>query len=969
LAILFFSDLSGQIKRAQNWTFSHNNGFDFSTGTPQLTTSSTFTTAGFQGGGGAISNENGNLVCYSNGSNVWQPNGTIMMGGAGLAGNSMATQSAIIVPSVTSSTRYYVFTNSAQSLNIELNYYDVELTLNGGNGMVIGPTLLLNPSTEKLAATRHGNDKDYWVVAHKYNSDEFHAFLIDENGVNGTPVISAVGVSHLSTAGGGEYQGALKISPDGQWLITCNFASGNVQLFKFNNVTGQVSDPITLTSGNTVFPYGAEFSADSKKVYYSRKASNSNPPFGVHQFDLDHASIDCLLSSEQIVSNGNEFKPYADMQLGPDKKIYLFPVNTYIPNIDTLGALTTPEKVCPDCGFEDQHIQTSNNVTGGGVNFVSSFLSDGIKYEFGSNCEFDTTWFSPEDTLALDSVHWNFGDPSSGMNTSSAINAGHVFSSPDTFLVTLVTYRGTLADTFTRNVIIWDVDYNLIGLDTTICNGQPITLDATWYNACIEWNDGTTNNTLPVSAAGTYWADISYQSCVWRDSIDVILVNNPPQFTLGNDTLVCSNASFMIDPNLPNAYYSWQDGSTDTTFEVTSTGVYWLAATNACGTAIDTINVELNQAAQPVLDFPEDTTLCNTATLILDVTFENAAYQWNDGSSQSVKEIDEAGSYWVTVGNVCDTVSDTINVFFDDPLVSALDKVDLLCEGPNTIIISATTEASPVLWSTGSFASSIQITSPGTYSYIDSNQCGSLLDTIQILQWDSTYVLRIGEDTILCDEETEIETGDFQQDYPWKYTWNTDETAPTISTNAGNYILTASNRCAEVEVNRFIDVSPTVTINEVVDRTVCEGKSLLLSLSSDVLSVNWSNGETGSEIEARQAGVYFVEIIDSNGCIQEDSIALDDDCPGLVFPPNVFSPNGDGINDEFCIALDNIIDYQIFLLDRWGTQVFYSENDTKCWDGVIRGKRAAAGTYFYVVEVEDAKNEKASYRGSFTLLD
>ena len=964
LCLLFFASISAQNYRTQNWTFPDDNALDFSSGIPIPDTSS----AAGLGGGASISDLNGNLVFYSNGETVWTSNGSVMMGGAGLAGNSGAAQAALIIPSTTSSTRYYLFTNSAQSLNIELNYYDVEMTLNGGNGAVFGPNLLLNPSTEKLAATRHANDQDYWLLAHKYNSDEFHAFLIDDNGVNTTPVISSVGIPHLSSAGGGEYHGVMKISPDGQWVVTCNFASGTVQLLKFNNETGQVSDPLTITSGASVFPFGADFSADSKKLFYSRKASNVANPFGIHQFDLDHISTDCLLSSEQIVSNGNPFKPFADLQLGPDKQIYLFPVNTYIPNIDTLGALTQPDKMCPNCGFQDQFLQTENNVTGGGVNFVSSFLSDGITYEFGTNCEFDTTWFTPEDTLALDSVNWNFGDPLSAENTSNSINAGHIFSSPDTFLVTLLAYRGANIDTFTRNVIIWDVNFNVLGLDTTICNGQPITLDATWNSACIEWSDGSTNNTLPVSTAGTYWADISYQSCLWRDSIDVILINNPPQFNLGNDTLVCSNANFLIDPNLPNAYYSWQDGSNDTTFNVTSTGVYWLAATNSCGTTIDTINVELNQSAQPVLEFPEDTTLCITETLILNVTFENASYEWNDGSSLAIKEINEAGTYWVEVGNICDTVRDTITVFFDEILVSSLNETNLLCDDFDTILITATTDTSTVTWSTGLNSPSLQVTSPGVYSYIDSNACGIIFDTTNVLQWDSNYVLDIGKDTVLCREDLLIITGDTAQDFPWTYSWNTDENTAIINSGAGNYILTASNRCASEEAERFIDVTPTIRINEVIDKSVCEGKSITLSITENAESISWSTGEVGNMIEAIQAGVYFVDVIDSNGCAQQDSIALDDNCPGLVSSPNVFSPNEDGINDEFCVDLENILDYQIYLYDRWGVEVFHSNNETSCWDGEIMGQKASAGTYYYVIEVEDSKNEKASYRGSFTLL-
>ena len=56
------------------------------------------------------------------------------------------------------------------------------------------------------------------------------------------------------------------------------------------------------------------------------------------------------------------------------------------------------------------------------------------------------------------------------------------------------------------------------------------------------------------------------------------------------------------------------------------------------------------------------------------------------------------------------------------------------------------------------------------------------------------------------------------------------------------------------------------------------------------------------------------------------------------------------------------------MFDRWGFRVFQSDNSATCWDGKIRGQKASSGTYFYVVEVEDYKSEKASYRGSFTLL-
>ena len=117
----------------------------------------------------------------------------------------------------------------------------------------------------------------------------------------------------------------------------------------------------------------------------------------------------------------------------------------------------------------------------------------------------------------------------------------------------------------------------------------------------------------------------------------------PPQFSLGNDTSVCNVFDFEIDPNLPNVYYVWQDGSNDTTFTVNATGVYSLTATNSCGSTSDTLIVTVNTTAQPVLNFPDDTIVCDTAIFNLDVTFDDAEYLWSDGSTNSSLFIDSAG--------------------------------------------------------------------------------------------------------------------------------------------------------------------------------------------------------------------------------------------------------------------------------------------------------------------------------------
>lgn len=965
LLISFIS--SGQSYRAQRWSFPNFNGLDFSSGSPTVVTDSLTGERGTS----SICDVNGNYLFYSNGEKVWQANGAIMQGGTGLVGDQNAIQSSIIIPSPLSATRYYLFVveeRSPANPIPEVYFYDVEMTLNGGNGGVVGPTMILDSAVEKIAATRHADDKSYWVVAHKIDSDEFQAFLVDENGVNITPVTSAVGVVH-STIFSADHEGQMKISPDGKWIATCNFSSGNVQLFRFNNATGVVSEPITLASGITNFPYGCEFSADSKKFYFNRSASNASNPVGIHQFDLDHASVDCLLASEVEFSNNNPFRLYADMQLAPDKKIYLS--YSYAFAYDSLGTIENPEEVCPSCDYIDQALEVNHSINFGLPNFVSSFLSDGITVEFGTNCENEPTIFFPEDTLNLDSVRWNFGDPLSGSNESTLLQAAHTFSAADTFLVTLDAYRNGVAETFSRKVVIWDVALDILGNDTTLCNGQPVTFDASWNNACLLWSDSSTNNTFTTNQEGTYWVEVSYQSCVWRDSVEVTLVNSPPIVDLGNDTSVCGSVNFTLDPDVPNAFYTWQNGSNDTTFQVTTIGVYWLAASNACGTGSDTLLVEINTDAQPTLNFPQDTTVCENEGFDIDVTFTGATYTWSDGFTGSIRNITNAGVYWVEVANSCDTVSDTFQLNIDVPIVGILPATEVHCGPGDTIKLISDKDSSTVLWSTGITAAVLPITEGGVYGFTQENTCGIFMDSVKIFDWDSNYVIDIGNDTIVCPDAPLLTIGDFEEAYPWVYSWNNEETDALISVEPGIYQLTAEHRCASLLSVINIEEAKPIGINDsLLDTVLCQGEIATISLNAAFAdAIKWSTGDDSPELQVTAAGSYFVSITDTNGCEFEDKITFNDFCPGIINAPNIFTPNGDGLNDEYCIELINVVNFRLHIFNRWGIELYFAENESPCWDGQTSGSETSSGTYFYLIEGEDSLGEPFAFRGSFTLID
>jgi gliding motility-associated-like protein len=87
------------------------------------------------------------------------------------------------------------------------------------------------------------------------------------------------------------------------------------------------------------------------------------------------------------------------------------------------------------------------------------------------------------------------------------------------------------------------------------------------------------------------------------------------------------------------------------------------------------------------------------------------------------------------------------------------------------------------------------------------------------------------------------------------------------------------------------------------------------------------------------------------------------ECPDEVFPPNVITPNGDGLNDMFEVrGLDLFDQSTIEIFDRWGNVVFSSDNYDNSWNG----DEQPEGTYYYIIEVDDPQH--TIHKGVITIL-
>lgn len=118
----------------------------------------------------------------------------------------------------------------------------------------------------------------------------------------------------------------------------------------------------------------------------------------------------------------------------------------------------------------------------------------------------------------------------------------------------------------------------------------------------------------------------------------------------------------------------------------------------------------------------------------------------------------------------------------------------------------------------------------------------------------------------------------------------------------------------------------------------------------------------------KEAGSYVVKFIASNSkCSYTDSVIVKVS-ESAIFAPNVFTPNGDGVNDEFRVAYKSILRFKGVIFNRWGKRVFSWTDPAKGWDGNIGERPAATGAYFYIIEAEGSDKKIHKLKGDINLL-
>ncbi len=348
-------------------------------------------------------------------------------------------------------------------------------------------------------------------------------------------------------------------------------------------------------------------------------------------------------------------------------------------------------------------------------------------------------------------------------------------------------------------------------------------------------------------------------------------------------------------------------------------------------------------------------------------------FQWNTLATDTTITGLCAGLYTATLTDAHNCM-DSIHYFVTEPTAidDSTNVITSLCaqgsnDGSVTLIVNGGNPPYQIQWSTGDTIAQLDSLASGTYYYTitDANGC---------IKQDSVLVSPMIVVHATAKSDTTICYGDSVQIFGFGgavYFWTpgtglSDSTLfnpiarPTVTTTY--YFNVFDSICFDVD-SVTIGVYPQITVDAGVDQTILYDHSTTLNgTCSDPNATFLWIPATGLEDSSSaitiahplQTTTYYLLATNANGCTVMDSVTI------TIIPkiriPSGFTPNGDGMNDEWVIDLIELFpNCEVYIYNRWGEKLYYSKGypASERWNGKYNGKDLPSGTYYYIINLHD----------------
>lgn len=518
-----------------------------------------------------------------------------------------------------------------------------------------------------------------------------------------------------------------------------------------------------------------------------------------------------------------------------------------------------------------------------------------------------------------------------------------------------------------------------LGSDTTFCNTVSKIIRPTITGSspiAIVWNDASVADTLVVNSPGTYWATVSNSCGSATDSVTINLLLSPT-VSLPNDTTFCDIIIKTIHTtttgSLPISYL-WNNGSIADSLVVNTAGTYWVAVSNSCGNAADTMTISLLHSPSVMLG--NDSVYCNKTNVVLQPIVTGStpiSYLWQDNSAANSYTASVSGLYSLTVSNSCNTARDTVAVILKhSPTVDVGNAQQLICN-QNSYTISSTVVSDTtysIVWQDGSSTATYTATSAGTFTAVVANMCGSAADSI-ILSFEKTPAVSFSNDTFATCETPVTLSPAISNTANYTLLWNDNDTVATKSAaNTGWYSVSATNNCGTATDSTYVNIIhyPTpIYMGQTLKN--CPDEMIVLDAENIGATYLWSNNLTTQTISVSDTGIYKVLITNDGLCSILDSVfIINKNCTvSTIYMPTAFTPNGDSKNDvifPFYNGNVKIISFKVY--NRWG-ELVHNTIDPNGWDGAYHGEPQPVGVYVYYLEYL-IDGQSKYLKGTITLI-
>ncbi|MCO5280249.1 MAG: PKD domain-containing protein [Chitinophagales bacterium] len=613
---------------------------------------------------------------------------------------------------------------------------------------------------------------------------------------------------------------------------------------------------------------------------------------------------------------------------------------------------------------------------------------------------------------------WKWGDG----NSSTAVPATHNYNSSGTYTVTVTTTTNFgCADSTTQTATVI-LGGNLDFSAPTVCNStatnftdQTVLKTGTTVQN-YTWNFGDGNTATGASATNTYSTAGNYNAKLVLDYGNNCFDSVIKQVTVEQNPTAAFTANTVCERNYTNfnnnsspagfsSLWNFADGNTDTTLNPShlyaSNGTYLvkLVVTTAaqCTDSItDTISVlPVGKALFTVLPvcLGEPTQFVNN---IDTVTYPVSNFDWNLGNGTTSNNSNPQLTY-STSGNFnillianfangcADTAYGSTSVFEIPAFTYQTKNVSCFAQNDGEITLNSTAGKAPFnfIWSPALSNNSVQQNlAAGDYfvTFSDANNCSDTLSAI-ITQPDSLS-LYVALDSISCFGRNDgklrafVTGGTPQYSYVWSNGINISENK---NLSEGNYQLTVTDANLCELIRNILLPNPArfnVQLKEI--DTIQLGESITLQPTynySNITNWQWTPATALNCIDCENPVanpyndiVYTVYATTEKGCYDSAFTEIIVEHTPVVYVPNLFTPNGDGLNDVAMVYANNVRDLNFLIFNRWGEKVYEGHNITEGWNGIYANKLQNPETYVYVVTITFLDNKTVTKTGSVTLV-